>query len=418
MSLHYITTLATILNIQPLVLDKLEEEMHSITGKRGVFEAIYAEQQEVIGRVLRQLGFKDSSVPLLDLRAALRDKILYQEQDFQKHLVSEQGKTEFDKAAHFAQRIAKVGKGFFLSEEFATEILRKSNPSNLLSYRGYATIDELLEKEDVLSAFSALRFVETNEWMHAMFDKLYSDLSPEAFSEQPIQIKVLGEEWHDIAEKFVQKKHHNVSHLKEFGVIFVNPIKEDIPGKLLRDFILLLHYFHEVEFYSKMFRFYSHDKEKYADRFKSLLRGDILDLQSVGSGEWLIVQRYLVKEDPNDPRLFLPRVNPESVHWTRGERDVIAAFKNLGTIDLELWDNCDWVAGIFKNEEGKDHVVSFDLADNAMTAVSFAEEKNEFFTYHQQEALWTKIFKEYAGGEAEMEQRIIESFEKGIVRFT
>jgi len=249
--------------------------------------------------------------------------------------------------------------------------------------------------------------------MHETFEKGYGGFTAADFEERAIDVRVLGPEWKEVAQRFVAKKHHNVSHLKEFGVIFLNPIAEDIPGKFLRDFALLLHYFHEIEFYSKLFRRYSGGPD-FAVRLKALLRGDVKNVMTVREGEWLIVQRYLFKENPDDPRLFLPRVNPESLHWLRGERDIARLGEHEKNLGLEMWWNRDWVAFY---DEMCDCIASFDLEDNAMSAVSAAEGKQEIFGYHQREALWTKIFQEYAGGEAEAERLLIENFDKGSIVF-
>jgi len=274
-------------------------------------------------------------------------------------------------------------------------------------------VEELIEKEDVPEVFAVLRFIETNEWMHQTFEEAYSELTADDFEERDIQIRVLPPQYEEVAKKFVEKKHHNVSHLKEFGVIFINPIKEDVPGKFLRDFALLLHYFHEIEFYSKLFRQYS-TRPDFPDRIKSLLRGDIKEAAALDPGQWLIVQRYLAKEDPADSRLFLPHVNPESIHWMRGERDLTLFRPKTNHKDLGIWQNLDWVGAIFK---GDNNVISFDLEDNAMSLVSFMEGKRENFNYHQREAMWTKIFIEYAGGEAKAEELLLENFENGIIEF-
>ena len=73
------------------------------------------------------------------------------------------------------------------------------------------------------------------------------------------------------------------------------------------------------------------------------------------------------------------------------------------------------MGGIF--QDGDEDVVSFDLEDNAMSLVSFMEGKQEFFNYHQREAMWTKIFMEYVGGEAKMEKLLIDHFPEGIIQF-
>ena len=46
----------------------------------------------------------------------------------------------------------------------------------------------------------------------------------------------------------------------------------------------------------------------------------------------------------------------------------------------------DWVAGYFKNKEGQDSLISFDLEDNAMSFVSASHEGGNYIKYHQQEA--------------------------------
>lgn len=394
--------MAKILNVDEMMLERLEDEMGRRTGKPGVVKMIAERNAETINATLNALNSDNRSAE--HVKSVLRKTILEQDKEFLETIGKMSGGTNFQKAAALAEKMAKRGKGLFLKKELAREILEKRTPENLLSYLGAKSLSEVLEKHDIAEIFSALRFTESDEWMHKTFDEAYGGFTADDFEEREIEIRVLGPEWKEISEKFVAKKHHNVSHLKEFGVIFLNPISENIPGKFLRDFALLLHYFHEIEFYSKLFRKYS-EEEGFAAKFRMLLRGDVPETYKAEPGEWLIVQRYLAKINPQDPRLYLPRVNPESMHWARGERD----------LDIKLWHNLDWIGGIFA--DGKNETVSFDLEDNAMSLVSFMEGKNESFNYHQRESMWTKIFEEYAGGEAEMEKLLLENFDKGIIRF-
>ncbi len=410
--------LAKVLEVDVSLLARLDEYMSSRVGRRGVLDKVSAENESSIERVFWALRLPMSS-DSEKVRAALRDTARRHEEQLVSYLNGVPGATEFDKAAHLAKQIANVGRGFFLKKSYGEDIIRTCPPKKLLEFLGLKDVAELLAKHDVTEIFSALRFIESDEWMHETFEKAYSGFTSHDFEERDIEIKVLGEEWHEVALKFVAKKHHNVSHLKEFGVIFLNPIKEDIPGKFVRDFALLLHYFHEISFYSKLFVKYSALPD-FSEHLKALLRGDVKDVKSVSEGEWLIVQRYLFKIDPKDPRLFLPRVNPESMHWFRGERDLVNLGKSLELLDLEFWNDLDWVGSSFDHGAGEalsGQVVSFDLEDNAMSEVSAAEGKTEFFSYHQREAMWTKIFMEYVGGELEMEQLLIDNFDKGLIKF-
>jgi len=53
-----------------------------------------------------------------------------------------------------------------------------------------------------------------------------------------------------------------------------------------------------------------------------------------------------------------------------------------------------------------------------MTLVSFMEgEERQYFNYHQREAMWTRIFSEYVGGDDNMEKLLIENFDKGVIKF-
>lgn len=405
--------LAKILEVNPQMLKELDRVMSQKTGRSGVMEKLCDLNERTISSTLDKINSRIMEAN--HVRGALRKTIFNHERQFLKFLASVSGRDEFEKAVNLAKKISTAKDGFFLKKDYLKKILKERPSKKLLDYLGYEEIDELLKKEDILEVFSALRFIETNEWMHKTFDEAYSDFKVSDFEERPIELKVLGARWFDVGKKFVAKKHHNVSHLKEFGVIFLNPIKEDVPGKFLRDFALLLHYFHEIRFYSKLFKKYSKEKN-FAERFKALLRGDILEINKVEVGEWLIVQRYLAKENPRDPRLFLPRVNPESLHWLRGERDLAKFALERNDLDLELWHDLDWVGGLFNGEEEK-LLVSFDLEDNAMSLASFMEGEEKFFTYHQREAMWTRIFEDYVGGEDKTEELLVENFDKGIVRF-
>ena len=406
--------IARILGITEKTLENMESLLCESTGKVNVIEKICKENEKIIEETIIKLNTADDR-SADHTRGALQKTIFQNEKSFLEFLNTVEGSNEFEKAANLSRMLANVGKGFFLKKDFIKQIFLKRKPENLLNYLGYTAVEEIFEKENLLEAFSALRFVESNEWMHQTFNEAYGGFTKDDFEERDIEIKVLSSKWHDIAKKFVEKKHHNVSHLKEFGVIFLNPIIMDVPGKFLRDFALLLHYFHEIEFYSKLFMKYS-GEDNFAEKFKSLLRGDVKEVGDIKEkNSWLIVQRYLIKENSQDPRLFQPRVNPESIHWTKGERDLIAiSEKTGGKVDLNLWWNLDWVGGLFQGMSGEE-VVSFDLEDNAMSLVSFMEGKKEALTYHQREAMWTKIFVEYAGGEDNLEKLVLDGFDKGYI---
>lgn len=407
--------LAKILGVDSYLLDNLDEKMSERIGRSGVLESFIHKNRFLIQNTIGVLD--PSYAEAEDVRRVLRKKILEHEKQLLNFINKLEGKDEFEKAVGFVRKATTVNRGLFLKKEFAERILRKRPPLNVMKHLGAPNVDKLIDGQDVTEIFSALRFLESDEWMHKTFDEEYSNFSEKDFEEREIEIKILGPEWRDVGKKFSTKKHHNVSHLKEFGVIFLNPIKESIPGKFLRDTALFLHYFHEIAFYSKLFKKYLDLDGGFSEKFKSLLRGDVPAVGELKDAEWLIVQQYLWKKDPKDKRLFVPHVNPESIHWARGERD-LAYFGALEPgIEIESWHDLDWVGGIFTEDDGSESIVSFDLEDNAMSLASFMEGESQNFTYHQREAMWTKLFSEYAGGESSAEELLVENFDKGLIGF-
>ncbi|MBI5220506.1 MAG: hypothetical protein HY978_01555 [Candidatus Liptonbacteria bacterium] len=402
---------AGLLGVAPELVARLDQIMSRATGRTGVLDAAAASLEGLVTRASSDL--KRSISAAASFRTVLADRALRNEAAVLGYLAAQPGRDQFQQAINLAREAARVPPGFFLRKDRAADILRQRPPEHVLSFLKLASIEELLAEHDVAEVMSVLRFMETEEWMHQTFESAYSGFRAADFEEREIEIAVLGPIWREVALEYTRKKHHNVSHLKEFGVIFLNPIQEDSPGKFLRDFALLLHYFHEIDFYAKLFRQYAAAPD-FSSRLKSLLRGDVPERTSLDPGEWLIVQRYLAKINPQDPRLFLPRVNPESRHWRLAERDLAAYARLHPGLGLEFWDDLDWVGWRVADSL---EITSFDLEDNVMSAVARAEGSTEHFSYHQREALWTHLFELYAGGEAQAEKLLLDNFMQGSIRF-
>lgn len=404
-------TLHEIMRVEESVLDELDAAL-DITGRgprSRVDEELNARLDERLGRLAL-----DRTASVQEVQGGLFEALANHEEALYQYAGVSQENFDFEKVATLARQMGGERDGFFLKREYAERILRQRPPAATIEQLGYAGVDELLEKENIMDVFSALRFTETDTWMHETFDVAYKAFTPEDFEKRSIEIRVLGPQWRAVAEKFVAKKHHNVSHLKEFGVIFINPIAETKRGRFIRDFALLLHYTHEIAFYSRLFERYAKGDD-FSNRFISLLRGDVPEPSAAEEGEWLIIQRYLWKEDPADKRLFMPRVNPEALHWHRAEQDLVQLGKDGKVDGMDFWDNTDMVAGRFR-VDGTDTLISFDLEDVAMGYVASDEGVESTLTYHQQEAVWNRLFAEYVGGYDKMEEYIIENMDTAIIR--
>lgn len=406
---------AQILRAKEDVILDLEAKMEKATGKKNIIEKIISENDMYVSLILRELGIHKNPTAT-EVQNALIKKFKKDDQKLYEILRKPDGFTaEGSKTLlNFARELAQIPDLFVVKKDVAREIIKKNPPPNVMAALGYSTPQELLMKEDFDQLFCSLRFIESNEWMHKNFDAAYSDLKVSDFEYRPVKLIVLDQKWLKIAEKFMKKKYHNVSHLKELGIIFVIPLRIDTPGETLRLFGLLLHYFHEVDFYSRLFKKYS-TRPDFIDKVKSLLRGDVLEGPAMNpdKANWLIIQRYLAKDDINDPRLFMPHVNSELIHWEKAETDIARFGHRFYEYDLTFWANLDFVGDVFRGNGAGTDPIGFNMLDVTMGLVM---EKQEIkYMYHQQEAMWSKIFFEYVGGMDRAEEMVIENFENGYI---
>ena len=409
--------IAKILRVDKDTIRLLEEKLGALTGKKEAMAKIVEENEAAIRNRLDFLGL-GRKINAKQVYDALLSKIEADDTELFKVLGSPSATSSSDwqRVLEIAQNIAGQSEGFFLKKEKAIEFLINQPPQKILQVLNYKNVEEMLVKEDVFEIFSALRFVEGGDWLNEKFFKQYEGLKPSDFEKRKIKVLALPERWAAIAQNFVRHKYHNISHLKELGVIYTIPLSLEISGETLRNFSLILHYFNEIKFYSDLFEKFANDVDGFAQNLISLLRGDIIDkrLSQISSEktQWLIVQRYLAKDDENDWRLFEPHINPEALHWERAEKILVKVGQSLNNLsaDLAFWQNLNWVGDYFQTEAGIDVLVSFNLVDMAMSLVK--EKELIKYLYHHQEALWNKIFCEYFG-EEKMEELMKENIIKG-----
>ena len=410
---NYHEKIAKILRIDKKRLIDLETKMRKLSGKSGVCKSVAEENEELIRGSLDFLGL-GRNVSALEVYDALISKIEADDVAIFEglNLFSLRSPGTAQRIVDFVKKLHPPKTGFFLKHDKAREFLIKEPPKKILAALGYNAVEEMLAKEDLREVYSALRFLEDSEWQNKVFFRQYENIQPDDFEERPIELKALDPKWAAAAEKFVAKKYHNVSHLKELGVIFVIPRFLGISGETMRLISLLLHYLNEVNFYSDLFKFYR-TGANFSFNLISLLRGDMVEkrLSESENPKFLIVQRYLAKDDENDWRLFEPHVNPEAVHWKKAEEEIVKVPDVLPLIKnhLHFWKDLNWVGDYFKDEAGREVLVSFNLVDTVMALVK--EKELIKYLYHHQEALWNRLFTGCLG-----EEKMMELIKKNIVR--
>src|SRR3989338_4105644 len=357
--------IARILRVSPELLLNLDQKMSAISGQEGVIEDIANQNEILVSRTLAELGLNKDS-----MAEEVYDALVSQLVHLDQHLFEALDKPDLaqmsvvcGKMCEMAFRTFTPPKGLFIKREKIAELLDKYKPDNLLNHFGCKTAQELIDKEGFAPVVSALRFTQNQEWMHKFFSESYGSLTPDDFEERDVELIVLDQKWLSVAEKFLEKKYHNISHLKEYGVIFVVPLPIDTQGETMRMFTLILHYLHEVPFYSALFRRFMENGD-FIPKLQSLLRGDVSEekMQDGGKVIWRVVQRYLAKDDELDFRLFEPHVNPEAEHWFRAEEDLGRLSrmlgKNEGRLNLGYWTGLDFVGDFFySTSSGQDQLV-------------------------------------------------------------
>ncbi|MBI1888398.1 MAG: hypothetical protein HYS15_00455 [Candidatus Spechtbacteria bacterium] len=398
------------------VLLDLDKKMSVISGKSGVCEKIEEENDWRMRSTLSRLGITSENPKSREVYGALLRHLAKSEERLRIFLNGGGGKefTNFPELLRAGRDLMNPKKVWVLKKEKFREILEANPPPRILQKFGYKDGKELFQREKLEEVASSLRFMEAESWMHEVFERAYLALRPSDFEEREVEAIVLSQKWLEATKIFVQRKRHNLSHLKELGLIFIIPIEIVQAGELMRVFTLYLHYLYEVQFYSELFK--KLEKASFSTGLISLLRGDILETAPVSdsahSFNWLIVQRYLAKDDEQEKRLFMPHVNPEAIHWRKAEEAIASLDKEDLSLALTMWLGLDWVGGYFK-DGGKNELISFDLID---TVMSLVEEKDMLkYLYHQQEALWNRIFEGYMGDDGKLEELIKENILKGYI---
>lgn len=410
---NYQEKITKLLRTVPEKLVELEEKMTALSGREGVLEKIVIDNEKAVKERNEVLGISSPSAQNVSLalleKVKKTDEILYQQL----------GQPKFNSADCcdvFLKTISDIAghkEGFFIKEDKLRDFLVLNPPKNILKELGYEKVEELLAKENINEIFAALRFAEDGRWLNDVFFRPYFDLTPANFEQRPIKIMVLDTKWLEIGKKFVAKKLHHISHLKEVGLVFAIPTeKENSPGQSLEVLTLMLHYFHEIDFYSKIFESYKQNPH-FAQKIIQALRGEVSGVPLQENGPvWRIIQRYLAKNDPNDPRLFEPHINPEALHWQKAEKDLLKLDEKNPELDFKFWDGLDFVGEFFPAGKMGEELVSYDLIDNIIGLTKGGITK---YLYHQQEALWNKIFTEYLGQE-KLETSLVENLDEGFVK--
>jgi hypothetical protein len=403
------STIGKFLQAKEPLFDHALHQLEVISKRKGVDVKLAAEIAERAADRMKQLGLSPDASGQ-DVYSALVARVK-EDDDATARLI---GGTDSSDLRQMIPLIVKAGEtaplpkdGWFLREDKAREMLRKHPPEAIMSVLGYHLVSQMLDKEDIYELFLALRFVQPPDWLNT-FDALYSELEPADFEPRVIRVvPFAAAKWGNIAEHFIQKKRHNITHSKEMGAIAVMPMTEThMIGVTLKALPLIIHYFNEIRLYSSFFKLIK-TKKDFGQIISTTLIADPAHVKITDNAHihWRVIQRYFGKlTNEVHPEIFEPHLQPEDLHWRRAE-EVLYDINP----QLEFWRETDYVA---IERDGQPVTFNlFDLSFGYSNGIAYPDR----YLYHFREALWNEVFERYMGQKV-LEDQLLVKLNNAIIK--
>lgn len=297
-------------------------------------------------------------------------------------------------------------KAWVIKYSVAKRLLKATPPKNVMKLLGYRSLDSMIKREPVGEVFAAMRFIESPAWFDS-FVAGYKKLTPADFETRNIEIIHLDPvKWGKATENFVHSKRHNITHLKELGVILMLPMPlKRMPGITITALPLLLHYVNEIRLYSSFFK-----SQQVRTNFSSVL----VDTLTADPGRhasmagqhvhWRVIHRYFgSKSSDNHPEIFEPHVEPADLLWRKTEETLYRLEPAL-----HFWHDIDYVAVEFDGQP-----VSFNLMDVAVSYVNDLAYGQQA-VHHFRDSLWNEIYIRYLG-ERTLERQVLKQLDNEMI---
>lgn len=386
------------------------QQLERASGNHGTDARLIGELTEKMHHATAELGLDKQDTTDRELYGAMLSRIKT-DNDRVTQLI---GGTDADDVKAMVPLIVTAVEGmdinrscWVLKRSVAKRLLGTMPPEKLMKHLGYRSVDSMLKHENIDEVYTALRFSEGPEWLNK-YNELFKTVTPSDFETRDISIVVMDhDKYVDLAEHFVEKKLHNITHTKEMGVIVVVPMHaERMKGITLKSLPLIFHYINEIRLYSSFFKLKQVEKNFGETVVETLIADTGTAAQMSGQYvHWRVIQRYFGKmKDENHPEAFQPHVHPEDLHWRRAE-DLLAQLDP----EMAFWQEMDYVGQLA--DDGQP--LTFNLMDVSL-AYSNSEPFEGRYYYHFRESLWNEIFIRYMGHK-NLEDQILNQLDNDMI---
>ncbi len=386
------------------------QQLERASGRHGTDARLVGEIAEKVHKSVASLGLDTKDTTDEELHSAMMSRMQTDNERVTKLI----GGTDADDVTAMVPLIVaavekmKINRScWVLKRSVAKRLLHTMPPEKLMKHLGYRSVDSMLKHENIDEVYTALRFSEGGEWLNK-YNELFKTVTPSDFETRDISIVVMDhDKYVDLAESFVKKKLHNITHTKEMGVIVVVPMHtERMKGITLKTLPLIFHYINEIRLYSAFFKLKQVEKNFGETVVETLIADPDSGAQMVGQNvHWRVIQRYFGKmKDENHPEAFQPHVHPEDLHWRRAE-------EMLAVLDPEMafWVEQDYVGRIASDGLP----ITFNMMDVSLAYSNDEPFKTRYY-YHFRESLWNEIFMRYMGSK-NLEDSILKQLDNDMI---
>jgi len=370
------------------------KQLENLTGRQAIDIKLSTEIINSVRLKISQLNFDPADTTGEELYVVLQNKL---KRDDAKLLQiagmgMEPASDELNRGAIKLLQPYLHQKCWLLKKSVAKDLLRALPPKNVMSVMGYKSIESMLKTENVLEIFAGLRFAESPAWL-TRFLAQYKTISASDFELREIELVAMPDRWEQSSRQFIKLKKHNLTHLKELGVIAILPdSKAYRPGRAITLIPLIIHYINEIKLYSSYLKLHQ-VQAHFGELIKDVLMGDAKPVANIAGSEihWRIIQRYYGKLDDvsKHPEIFEPHVQPEDLHWRKAEEILYELDPELG-----WWRDLDYIGIV-----DEDIPVTLNLMDNAISLYNHCSYDRRNY-YHFRESLWNELFIRYMGEQA------------------
>ncbi len=403
--------LRDLLGAEEPLFDIAVDQLEKAAGKPGVDVRLIGDINEKAHQSMRELGLDYKSTTGRELYQALLAHVGKDNERVTKLI----GGNDSHDVRQMIPLIVNASKKpkfnrqvWALKRSVAKSLLTKMPPKKLMEHLGYSSIQSMLKNENIDEIYTAIRFSEGAEWLNK-YDELFKTITPSDFETREIDVVVMDhDKYVDLAEHFVKKKLHNVTHTKEMGVIVVVPMhQERMKGITLKTLPLIFHYLNEVRLYSAFFKLKQVSKN-FGEVVVSTLIADPGNASQMAGQQvhWRVIQRYFGRPslgDESHPEAFQPHVHPEDLHWRHAE-DLLYEVDP----EMKFWQDKDYVSLMYDNEP-----LSLNLIDVAFSFSNSVSYDKRYF-YHARESLWNELFMRYMG-QKNLEDQILKQLDNDLI---